>query len=135
MSDKFFIDSNVVLYLLSAEPEKANAAEKAISSNAIISVQVLNEVTNVARKKLALKWDEITEFIAVIRSVCTVVPLTLQMHGKARQLAEQYQISFYDACIVAAAIEAKCKTLLTEDLQDGLIIEKVLTIQNPFTVR
>jgi predicted nucleic acid-binding protein len=133
MSGEVFADSNILLYLFSSESEKADCAEKLLEEDEIvISVQVLNEITNVARKKLNMHWDLIGEFVATIREVCRIEPLTLETHERARAIAEKYKISFYDASIVASALMAKSKVLMSEDMHAGLVFEKTLRVVNPF---
>jgi predicted nucleic acid-binding protein len=132
MSDKAFVDSNVILYLMSEDETKANQAEAVMRSQVTVSVQVFNEVTSVARKKLACSWDQIEEFLANIASICSVEALTIEIHQHARFIAERYQLAFYDALIVASALAAECTILYTEDMQDGLLIESTLTLRNPF---
>jgi len=127
-----FFDTNVLLYLLSADSGKADCAEELLAIGGIVSVQVLNEFTSVALKKLRMPWTEIRDVLAQIRVVCPVVDLTLATHDRASQVAERYGLSFYDALIVAAALIAGCSTLYSEDMQDGLVIERQLTIRNPF---
>jgi predicted nucleic acid-binding protein len=127
-----FLDSNVVLYLLSADASKADRAERLLKTKPVISVQVLGEVTHVCRRKLGMGWDEIAEFLELVRSLCKVVPLTEAIHDQGRAIAQRHQISFYDACIAAAAATAGCHTLFSEDLNDGQVIEGCLTIRNPF---
>ena len=61
-AERVFLDSNIVLHLLSADEDKARSAEAATSVGAIISVQVLNEVSNVMLKKLKLSWGEVSDF-------------------------------------------------------------------------
>jgi predicted nucleic acid-binding protein len=132
MSDKAFVDSNVILYLMSEDEAKANQAEAVMRSKVTVSVQVFNEVTSVARKKLGCSWDQIEEFLANIASICSVEALTIEIHQHARFIAERYQLAFYDALIVASAVAAECTTLYTEDMKDGLLIEGSLTLCNPF---
>lgn len=127
-----FIDSNVVLYLLSADAQKANRAEAVIASGTIISVQVLNEVANVLRRKLGMGWAEVNKVLGLLRSLCRVESVTIQTHDKGRLLAERYGLSVYDAMIVAAALLAECTTLYSEDMHDGLVIDSRLRITNPF---
>lgn len=127
-----FIDSNVVLYLLSADAGKADRAEGLLRTRAVISVQVLNEVTQVCRRKLGMGWGEIAEFLDVVRSLCRVVPLTVEIHDTARALAERHRLSFHDACIAAAAMAARCPTLYSEDMHHGQVLDGRLTIRNPF---
>lgn len=127
-----FFDTNVVLYLLSADATKANQAEELLSRGGTISVQVLNEFAAVASRKLRMPWREIREVLDSLRLVCAVVPLSIQTHEKALAIAERYRMSLYDALIVAAALLAGCKTLYSEDLHNGQVIGRQLTIRNPF---
>jgi predicted nucleic acid-binding protein len=132
MSAKAFIDSNIVLYLLSADVAKADRAEAVMTAGGVVSVQVLNEVTNVARRKLGMAWAETDELLAGLRSACSVEPLTLRTHDTGRRLAERYGLSTWDAMIVSAALLAGCDTLFSEDMQHGLLLEQQLRVCNPF---
>lgn len=127
-----FIDTNILLYLLSADTAKADRAETIVRAGGLISVQVLNEMVNVARRKLAMSWGEINELVALIRLLCPTEPLTIETHDKGRLVAEQYGLSVYDAMIVAAALFGGCEILYSEDMQDGLRIDHQLRICNPF---
>lgn len=126
-----FLDTNVLLYLLSADAAKAAKAESIVAGGGTISVQVLNEFASVARRKLGLTWPEVREILATVRKVCAVQPVTEVTHDLGARVAERYGFTIYDAAIVAAASLAGCKELVTEDLQDGQVIEGV-TIRNPF---
>jgi len=98
-----------------------------------VSVQSLNEFAAVARRKLGMSWKEVKEFLELIGILCPKpVPLSLDIHKGALVIAEKYGYGIYDALIASAAIEAGCKTLYSEDLQDGQIINRQLTIRNPF---
>lgn len=127
-----FIDTNVLLYLLSADTEKANRAEAVIQAGATISVQVLNEFASVASRKLKMTISEIREILETLRDLCTVAPLTEAMHVTGLDLAEQHSLSIYDAMIVSAAMLAGCKVLWSEDMQHGYRVNQTLVIQNPF---
>jgi predicted nucleic acid-binding protein len=131
VADRFF-DTNVLLYLLSAEPGRADRVEEVLAAGGTISVQVLNEFTSVALRKLAMKVAEVREALAPINEVCRVIALTTQIHQRGLAVAERYRFSFYDALIVAAALESGCTTLFSEDLQDGQVIDQTLTVSNPF---
>ncbi|MBS1178570.1 MAG: hypothetical protein H6R06_2982 [Proteobacteria bacterium] len=128
-----FFDTNVVLHLLSADTTKADRAEELLAIGGTISVQVLNEFVAVASRKLRMSWTEIREVLAQIRAVCVVEPVTIETHDRALRIAERYGISIYDALIISAALLANCNTLHSEDMQDGQVIERQLTIRNPFT--
>lgn len=129
---KPFFDTNVLLYLASAEESKANIAESVLSAGGAISVQVLNEFVSVARRKMHLSWKRIAEFTCPLRSTCQVIPLTLDVHDHAVLIAERYRVPIYDATIVAAAIDGGCNLLLTEDFQHGQFFEGCLRVSNPF---
>ena len=129
MADAF--DTNVVLYLLSADPAKANRAAQLLERGGTISVQVLNEFTAVAIRKFRMKINEVRELLATVRQRCEITPLDITTHEQALELADRYRISIYDALIVAAALASECSILWTEDLQNGQRIQR-LTIRNPF---
>ena len=126
-----FLDSNIILYLLSADVVKADKAEAIVARGGVISVQVLNEVTSVCRRKLKMPWGDIESVLAAVKSACKVIPLTITTHETAVKIAQRYDISFYDANICAAAILSGADVLVSEDMQDGMNIDGVI-IQNPF---
>lgn len=130
---KAFIDTNILLYLLSEDSNKADRAETIVRAGGTISVQVLNELANVTLRKLAMSWMEINELLSLIRSLCSIEPLTIETHDRGLFVAERYKLSVYDAMIVAAALLGECKTLYSEDMQDGLLIDNQLRICNPFS--
>ena len=128
---KPFIDSNVVLYLFSSDTVKADRAESILQSGGSISVQVLNEVASVCLRKLKMTWEDVDAVLETLKSTCEVLPVTLASHEKAVGLAKRFQISFYDANIVATAILCGADTLFSEDMQNGMSMESV-TVVNPF---
>ncbi len=127
-----FFDTNVLLYLASDEPAKADRAETLIADGGMISVQVLNEIANVARRKMEMSWEEIHGFLAILRSLLPVVPVTVETHEVGIALAERYGFATYDAMIAAAAILSDSDTLWSEDLQHGMMLDDRLRIVNPF---
>ena len=132
---KVFIHSNVLLYLLSKDAKKADAAEAVLRTGGVINVQVLNEITNVALRKLGMPWAKINQFLALLRSLCAVEPIAVETHDHGRAVAERYGLSVYDSMIVAAALVAGCTVLCSEDMQDGLLVDKQLRIANPIDSR
>jgi predicted nucleic acid-binding protein len=128
--DRFF-DTNVFVYLLSADGEKASRAEDLIRQRGVISVQVLNEIVSAGLRKLAPSMRQIRDVLAVARAACEVKILDLPTHELALDLAERYRLAFYDALIVAAASLAGCSVLYTEDLQHGQRFDGV-AVRNPF---
>ncbi|MHB8729325.1 MAG: PIN domain-containing protein [Sulfuricaulis sp.] len=131
-AERSFIDTNVLLYLLSDDARKADRAEEIIQAGGAISVQVLNEFAAVASRKLKMSIAEIRETLDTIRAVCTVAPLTEETHVLGLQITEQYRLSVYDAMIASAALISGCSILWSEDMQHGMLIEQRLVIQNPF---
>jgi predicted nucleic acid-binding protein len=134
MSAKVFLDTNVVVYLYSAdEPEKQATALSLIENNEpIISTQVLSELANTLSRKFALPFDVVAQAIAEVQEGCTVSPVMPETISQALALAKKYQYSYYDSLILASALSAGCSTLFTEDMQHGQVIENSLTINNPF---
>ncbi|MFL5265866.1 MAG: PIN domain-containing protein [Stellaceae bacterium] len=127
-----FFDTNVLLYVASGDPAKADRAEELIGAGGVISVQVLNEITNVARRKIGMSWGETRAFLSLIRALLPVQSLTIAIHEMGLTLAERYGLSTYDAMIAASALHADCGTLWSEDMQDGLVLAGQLRIVNPF---
>jgi predicted nucleic acid-binding protein len=133
MSGKVFFDTNILVYVVGQEDERTDTAEALLAGGGVISVQVLNELANVTRKKLRMSWEEIDEVLAAIRVLCpSPVPLTIDTHDAGRRIAATYGYSMFDGLIAASALEAGCDTLYSEDLQDGRLIEGRLTVRNPF---
>ncbi len=128
-----FFDTNVLLYLLSADGEKADRAEKLVMAGGVISVQVLNEFASVATRKLAMPGNEIDDVLQTLCALCVVQPLTIETHERGLAIAQRYGFAIYDAIIAASALLADCSTLYSEDFQDGQRLEKTLVVRNPFT--
>jgi predicted nucleic acid-binding protein len=127
-----FFDTNVLVYIASGDTAKAYRAEEALAAGGAISVQVLNELTNVARRKMRLSWAETHAFLSLLRGLLTVHPLTVETHETGLGLAERYGLSTYDAMIAASALHAGCDTLWSEDMQHGMALDEGLRIVNPF---
>ena len=133
MSASFF-DTNVLLYVASADPLKADRVIDVLGDGGTISVQVLNEIANVARRKMRLSWSETRALLSDFRDLLVVRPLTSNVHETGLGLAERYGLSIYDSMIVASALDADCEILWSEDMQHGMAIEDRLRIVNPFRV-
>ena len=127
-----FFDTNVLIYAFAADDPRAIRAEELLAEGGVIGVQVLNEFTNVTRRKLQWQWAQIESALAVIDELIgPAQPLTIPIHRRAIVLARDHGLSFYDALIVSAAQDAACQVLYSEDLQHGRRFEG-LTIENPF---
>ena len=129
-----FFDTNVLVYIASGDSVKADQAETAIAGGGAVSVQVLNELANVARRKMRMSWTDTRTFLSMLRDLLAVHPVTLETHETGLVLAERYRLSTYDAMIAAAALHAGCDTLWSEDMQHGMALDEGLRIVNPFRV-
>jgi predicted nucleic acid-binding protein len=129
-----FFDTNVLVYVASDDSVKADQAERAIADGGAISVQVLNELANVARRKMRMSWSDTNAFLSMLRGLLAVHPITIETHETGLALAERYSLSLYDAMIAAAALHAGCDTLWSEDMQHGMAFDEGLLIVNPFRV-
>lgn len=136
---KFFLDTNILVYSFDpSTPAKQQIArqliETALSSQmGVISSQVVQEFLNVAQRKFAKPMGvaEARRYLnGVLLPLCQLFP-SISLYDKALLLREETGYSFYDSLILAATLELGCKTLLSEDLQDGRTIHNV-TILNPF---
>ena len=131
MNTPVFFDTNVVLYLLSPDLDKADVAERLLTRGGHVSVQVLNEVASVCSRKLRMPWLETNELLAAVKAACIVHPLTIDTHELALKVAARHDLSFYDASICAAAAQSGADVLYTEDMNGGQIIEGV-RLHDPF---
>lgn len=141
-SGLFFLDTNVFVYSFdTTSPDKQQIAQTLIQQaiatrRGIISSQVAQEFLNVALRKFAhpMSVSEARQFLQlVLMPLCQHYPST-DFYDRALLLKDNTGYSFYDALIVTAAVEVGCRTLFSEDLQDGHKIGD-LTIINPFTVK
>ena len=129
---RVFLDSNVVLYAFTDDP-RSTVAEALLAKGGDFSVQVLNEFTNVARRKLGFDWSQIEDALKAIATLARAIhPIDLATHRDALALARRHGFAFYDALIVASALGARCEILYSEDMHDGLAIDGGLRIENPF---
>ncbi|MFT7724491.1 MAG: PIN domain-containing protein [Roseateles sp.] len=128
-----FVDTNVLIYTLDADPQRSLRAERLLAQRPFTSVQALNEVVNVLRRRQALDWAAIADVAAQLASLCEVVGQTLATHRQALLLMSRYPLSWWDALMLAAAVESGAETFFSEDLQDGLLVQGRLRVRNPFT--
>ena len=133
-----FIDTNVLLYAHDATESVKQPIARALleqlwaERRGSLSTQILQEFYNVATRKLALPMTraEARQIIDLYSSWPVVVinpPLILT----ATRVEEEHQLSFWDALVIEAARVAGAKRVLTEDMQNGRVIEGV-QIENPF---
>ena len=134
MSAKVFFDTTVLIYAFAQDNRRTAIAEELLEVGGAISVHVLNEFVAVARRKLGMSWKELIEAVTAIRGLCLPpVAITVEIHDEALRIAQRYGYHIYDSLVLAAAMQAGCNVLYSEDMQDGQKIGSV-TIKNPFRV-
>lgn len=137
MTSSVFFDTNVLVYALGdprvgpSDPRPDRATEL-LEQGGVISVQILNEYADAASRKLKLSWQKIVLSLSVVEMLCgRARSITADTQRTALALSARYSFRIYDSMIVAAALEAGCKTVYSEDLQHGQVIDG-LRIENPF---
>ena len=132
MNAKPFLDTNILVYAFKTGDPRSAIAEKLLGDGGIVSVQVLNEFVSVSRRKLRFEWPKVESALGALQTILDPpIPLTLDAHESAIALAREHRLSFYDALIVAAASQAGCAVLFTEDMQDDKRVGSLM-IRNPF---
>ena len=133
MPAKVFFDTNVLIYAVTERDPRTAQAEELLASGGVLSVQVLNEFVSVARRKIAMPWSDVTQALDAFRILCpSPLPITVETHDAAVRIAATHGYHIFDALVIAAALEAGCQTLYSDDFQDGQTIAGQLTIRNPF---
>lgn len=140
MRDRFFLDTNVLVYSFdAASPSKQKRSMDLIkegldSHKGVISLQVVQEFLNVALRKFSNPLtipDAQTYLKEVLSPLCESFP-DIRLVERALNLFKEYGFSFYDSLIVASALESECRVLYSEDFQNGLRVE-TMRIENPYT--
>ncbi len=139
MKDKFFLDTNILVYSF----DKLNSDKQQIAQGLIqdalsgqhgcISSQVVQEFLNVAARKFAppLSFKDSQIYLTTVLEPLCEIFTSIELYHQALELSARWQYSFYDALIIGAALMTDCNILYTEDLQSGQKIQN-LRIVNPF---
>jgi predicted nucleic acid-binding protein len=127
-----FVDTNIVIYSVDENAAKRSKALAILAGKPVISVQVLNETANTLRRKLAFDIPETRRMLIKLMQESRLHPLASSTVLMALDITERYGFSYYDSLIVAAALEAGCSTLYSEDMHHGQIIEGGLRVVDPF---
>lgn len=131
MSFRFAIDTNIAVYTFTDTPQR-DMARELLERGPMISVQLLNEFTNIASRKLARSWTNMsTALLDIRRLAVNIRPVDLDVHELGLALLGRHQISVYDSLMLAAAVLMDCDSFYSENMQHGLVIEDRLTIINP----
>lgn len=136
MHVKTFVDTNIWLYSLiqnSDDDRHRQAADLLIQLDCpIINSQIIREICSNLKKKTRIPEEQIRVLIHGWYENCKVINSNVSQHLLASSLRGSYSFSYWDSLIVAAALDAGCTTLFSEDMQHGQKIESTLTIINPF---
>jgi predicted nucleic acid-binding protein len=129
---KIFFDTNTLLYLLSSDTKKADWVSKNLQQSNVISVQVLNEFTSASIRKIKISNSELDEFLDLFTSTFNIRSLDIDTFETGLIVSRRYGYQHYDSMIIAAALQAGCEKLYSEDMQHRQVIDKRLQIVNPF---
>lgn len=132
MTVRAFADTNIAVYAESDDGDKSKRARTIIEATPVVSAQVINETIAVLTGKHRFSLADAYEVAAGLMDLCEIVPVSAETIREASRLATRYQLSHWDALIVAAALHAGCDTLYSEDFQDGQVFEDRLKVSNPF---
>lgn len=130
--ERVFVDSNIVLYALDADQQKHETAWNLLFTKPYISLQVINECSNVLNRKRQWPAEDVAQTLERILQFVIVEPTDIATVRSAWKLQARYRFSYFDSLIIAAALAADCSTLYSEDMQHGQVIAGRLTISNPF---
>jgi predicted nucleic acid-binding protein len=139
MNDKFFLDTNILVYtfddgdLEKRDRARALVAEALAESRGVISYQVIQEFLNAAVRKFSkpLTAADAERYLTVVLEPLCTVFASVELFHQAVDIAERWKYSFYDSLIIASALQAGCTVLYSEDLQHGQKIGN-LRILDPF---
>lgn len=132
-SEIIALDTNVLIYLHdNSNPVKREIAKNLLAGNPQIPSQVISEYLNTTRRLLNLSKEELLIQTSKLFAGCAIIPVLPNTLVFAATLVNKYQFQLFDSIIVAASIESNCSALYSEDMQNGLVVDKSLTIINPF---
>jgi predicted nucleic acid-binding protein len=132
MSDNRFVDTNIVMYAVDIDSAKGRIASKLLDQRPTMSTQVIMESVNVLIKKLGYTREEAFKHARFLLVNSLVIVIDRGTLLSSFNISIRYGYSHWDSLIIASALEAGCSVLYSEDLKDGQLIEKRLTIRNPF---
>jgi predicted nucleic acid-binding protein len=129
------LDSNILIYAeLEPESEKGRRAVDLIlraARDGVMPAQVLGEYLRFVQRRVPTAFSEAIRQASVYRNLFLTPPTTSAIIEKAGELARAHRIQLWDCAICTASVEAGAKVLMTEDMQDGRVIEG-LRLMNPF---
>lgn len=131
--NKVAVDTNILLYSIDLfDPAKQATSIELIAKAPYISSQLISEFSNVCLRKWKFPKEKVGAVVTAMVSKCEFIPVTRQIIVHAVEIMKKYQLQFFDAIIITAALEEGCEILYSEDMQHKLLVEKSLRIVNPF---
>jgi predicted nucleic acid-binding protein len=132
--NRIALDSNILIYNHSLDYEsKRLIARDFFKENPVISSQVISEYINVMKRNFKMQKQELLNLCSLWLEKCSIQPVVLSTIKLAQNLINRYDFQIFDGIIIAAALEANCNILYSEDMQNGQIIESTLRVVNPFS--
>jgi predicted nucleic acid-binding protein len=134
MNDKYFLDTNIIIYSIGNIIPKKKVSVDLIGNNAVISTQIITESANVMHRKLKYGYSDIRAITEKFVQEMNLSIITHHTINNAFNISERYGYSYYDSQVIASALESDSPVLYSEDLQHNQIIEHRLRIINPFHI-
>ncbi|MFP4093144.1 MAG: PIN domain-containing protein [Cyclobacteriaceae bacterium] len=132
-NERFALDTNVLMYLHEVDANsKKTIAIDLMASSPVISNQVLSEYLNVLRRLLNLPKEQVLNNALSWLRLGEIIPVNFDTLKLVHELIKRYDLQLFDSIIVAAALEARCSVLYSEDMQHELLVNEQLRIINPF---
>jgi predicted nucleic acid-binding protein len=132
MSGRFFADTNIIVYVQDPDREKSLRALSILESAPVLSTQVIAETINTLTTKFGFSLGDAHDIAMSLLDTCEIVAIAPDTLVEAFDLVALYRLSHWDSIIVAAALQAGCDVLYTEDLHHGLKFYDRLRVHNPF---
>lgn len=130
-----FADTNIAVYAESDDGEKSKRARSILESSPVISTQVVNETIAALTGKYGFSKSDDHEVADALMDLCEVVSVDEGTVRVAMKLSVRYQLSHWDALIVAAAIQASCDLIYSEDMQHEQVFDDRVSVKNPIIDR
>jgi len=134
MNNGIALDSNIILYAFDEDNSnhKNQIALRLIRNGPTFSSQVLSEVVNVFNRRWRFSKERIIGISTFLLNNCPLTPITKEDVLLSHHLILKYDFQYFDALIIASALNSKCYVLYSEDMQHQMVVEDQLTIINPF---
>ncbi|MDR0516135.1 MAG: PIN domain-containing protein [Fibromonadaceae bacterium] len=131
--NKIALDSNILIYNHDLDHENKRLIARGLFKEIpVVSSQVISEYLNVMKKDFKMQKHELMYLCTLWLEKCSIQPVVLSTMKLAQSLITRYDFQMFDGIIIAAALEANCNIIYSEDMQHGQVIEKTLKIVNPF---